>query len=102
MSPLPSFEQSLTAMISIGSGTARSFSTVLWMVFRSLSTGTTTDSFGSSIRQPSSRSASWGGRPRVFDVGVEQGEPQVAVGTGRLGTHERSEEHTSELQSRFG
>src|SRR5437867_9775535 len=67
-------------MTSIGSGTARSFSTIRWMVARSLYTGTTTDSFGMSIAPPAGISGGLG--QGAVDVGVEQREPEVIGAAG--------------------
>src|ERR1041385_2597872 len=72
-------------MISIGSGTARSFSTIRWMVARSLETGTTTDSFGMSITPPVGISGGLG--QGTVDIGVEQREPEIVGAAGGVRPH---------------
>src|ERR1043166_4645287 len=73
-------------MISIGSGTARSRSTMVWIVARSLYTGTTTESFGMSIAPLTPTSG--GLRLRGGNVGLEQREPEIVAAPGRERAHQ--------------
>src|ERR1043166_757818 len=73
-------------MISIGSGTARSRSTMVWIVARSLYTGTTTESFGMSIAPLAATSGSL--LPRGGNVGLEQREPEIVAAPGRERAHQ--------------
>src|ERR1043166_5338640 len=73
-------------MISIGSGTARRRSAMVWIVARALYTGTTTESFGMSMAPLAATSGS--PRLRGGNVGLEQREPEIVAAPGRERAHQ--------------